>query len=548
MNAPTTTVSSGRLLGSSTAAPASMRDMPTYCLSPAQHASLVLPAKAKGILVFGRWAEETKLDRKGARITERVYRQAGAKHAEIEQAIAGIEPVLMAMNSFRECGRYGAHYSHAPDRRLTNLATLRAAWVELDYYKTRAWARYAPHAMVAHVLARLRDEHIPAPSYIVSSGRGLHAVWLLDGAPSVALPAWKALQHRLNETLRDMGTDRVAAAPTGNLRLTGTWNRGALVTMIWPATVGEIFRYGLRGLCDEVLPYTPEQCREYRERKAAQREARSAVARQRVARGGSPALTGESYWATIERDLWRLLDLRYPAGVKVVKTEDEDGSHGRHLFAFAKVWAWQHRESAVVRELIERHARRLGFTPKAALREALGVLRLLGCMERGEGRFAEGATGPYRVGPRTLVKEFGITPREARDADLRMLVPVSMKAERVCERAAKSRAAKGATPRADVQAERLAIGQQALRLRDEEGLTRAQICTRLGVKPARLDKALAEAKAVAAIGTVSKPKRMAKIAPAEQPEPVDEASCVSSRYIGSVDGAADDLAACEVEP
>lgn len=554
MNAPVTTPSATRVLGSYAAVPVSMRDMPTYRLTPAQHASLLLPAKAKGVIIFGRWAEETKLDRKGARVTERVYRQAGAKAGEIEDAIARIEPVLVCMNAYRPTGRYGGHYSHNPNRQLTNLASLRAAWCELDFYKTRAWSRYAPHDMVQHVLARLHQEGIPAPSYIVSSGRGLHLAWLLDGAPSVALPAWKALQNRINEALHGMGTDRVAAAPTGNLRLVGTWNRGATVTMIWPARVGEIVRYGLRSLCDEVLPYSPDQCREYRQRKAEQRAARSEAGRQRVARGGSPALTGDGYWDTIERDLWKLLDLRYPAGQRVVRTEDEDGTHGRFLFAFARIWAWRHKSSTVVRELVERHAARLGFKPKAALREVSGVLRLLGRMERGEGRVAEGATGPYRVGPRKLVLDFGITAREARTADLRMLVPVAMKAERACERAAKSRLAKGAKPRADTQAERLAIGQQALALRDEEGLTRAQICTRLGVKPARLDKAMAEAKAIAAIGKVSKQVRKPKpqpvaADPVEQPqsdpEPADRTSCVSSRYIGSKDELPTELAACE---
>ncbi|WP_152997353.1 hypothetical protein [Methylobacterium sp. GXS13] len=491
-----------RTLGVDAGIPAALNDRPTRFLTPSQHASLILPPGGKGMLVAGRRDRQPVLSRTGEREYRIAYVQVGAMAGDVAQAITGFDvggEILVSMNTFRPAGVFGGHYSDQPNKRLSNLLQFRANFAELDFYKRGDWRRRTAQEMIWIVLDRCNAEGIPSPSYIVSSGRGLHVVWLTEGVPSVALRAWKAVQKRLAEVFHDMGPDKVGSAPTSNLRLAGTSNRGVPVTMIWPSTVGQIQRFSFRGLCDETLPYSPEQCREYREAAAAKKAARKASAAKRVANGGSPALGVETYRAAMEADLWKLLDHRYPAGVRIRTDADDDGTHDRFLFAFARLWACRMDADEIAAE-VERHARRLGYrTPRQAVGDAGAVIRRRRMADNGKSHRARPETCGYTFGPQRFVKDFDISSEDARALDLRILVPLAMKAERVAERQAKVRASKGAKPRADAAAERLSLGRQALAFRDAEGLSRPQLCLRMGVKPTLLDKAIREAKALSAI-------------------------------------------------
>lgn len=507
-----------------------LHDLPTRSLSPAQHASLILPAGSKGVLIAGKRDRVPTLSRTGEREYRMAYSQVGAAASEVAGAISAFDhggEILVAMNSFRPRGTFGAPYSERPDKRLSNLLQLRACWVELDFYKRGEYRHCSAEEMVWTVLDRCREENVPLPSYVVSSGRGLHVVWLTEGVPSIALKAWRAVQKRLADGFHDMGPDRVGAVATSNLRLVGTVNRTVPVRMVWPATVGGIRRFSFRALSEEVLPYTPEQCREFREKAEARKVERKASATRRVANGGSPALSVETYRTAMEQDLWRLLDGRYPADMRIVRTEEDDGTHGRYLFAFARLWACRMTASELQAE-VEARAVRLGFRrPSDAVTAVGAVIRRRKLLDQGKARKNRPETCGYTFGPQAFVREFDVTPDEARAFDLRILVPRAMKAERVAERQAKTRLRKGAKPRADAQAERLALGRQALALRDAEGLSRPQLCDRLGVKATLLDKAVREAKAAAAkpVPAAVEPKAKPKLPPRQAP------SRVSSRFI-----------------
>ncbi len=485
------------------------------------------------MLVAGKRDRVPTLSRTGEREYRMEYMQVGAVASEVAAAITRFNDggeILVAMNAFRPRGTFGAHYSERPDKRLANLLQLRACWAELDFYKRGAFRHCSPEDMVWTVLDRCRQENIPAPSYIVTSGRGLHVVFLTEGVPSIALKAWQAAQKRLADAFHDMGPDRVGAVATSNLRLVGTRNRAVPVRMVWPATVGEIRRFSFRALCEEILPFSPEQCREYREKAEARKVERKAAATRRVANGGSPALSADTYKAAMEADLWRLLDGRYPADMRIVRTEEDDGSHGRFLFGFARLWACRMSASELQAE-VEANAKRLGYRRPADAVTAVGaVIRRRKLYDQGKARKNRPETCGYKFGPQAFVTEFDVTPEDARAFDLRILVPDAMKAERVAERQAKSRLKKGAKPRADVQAERLALGRQALALRDAEGLSRPQLCERLGVKATHLDKAMREAKAAAAktVPAATKPKAKPQVPPRRA---ASRASRVSSRYI-----------------
>lgn len=513
--------------------PADLLNRPARLLTPSQHATLILPPGAKGMLVAGRRDREPVLSPTGEQEYRMAYLQVGAVAGDIAQAIAGFDiggEILVAMNAFRPRGTFGGHYSERPDKRLSNLLQFRACWAELDFYKHGDFRNRTAQEMVWEVLNRCSQESVPAPSYVMSSGRGLHVVWLMEGVPSVALKAWKAVQKRLADVFADMGPDRVGSNAAANLRLAGTTNRGIPVSMLWPEKVGDVLRYAFRALCDEVLPYTPEQCREHREAAAARTVVRKAAAANQVATGASPVLTVETYRAAMERDLWRLLDHRYPAGARIRAGEDDDGSHGRFLFALARLWACR-LDARELQAEVEQHAVRLGYrNPRDAVREAGAVIRRRKLHDEGKARKNRPETCGYTFGPQVFVRDFAVTPAEARALDLRILVPPAMKAERVAERQAKTRLKKGMKPRADLQADRLALGQRALALREAERLTRAQLCDRLGVKPTLLDKAMREANAQA-LARSSKPLPKAP-----------RATCrVSSRFIAIAGSGADAL-------
>ncbi|MGU3284698.1 hypothetical protein [Methylobacterium mesophilicum] len=461
------------------------------------------------MLVIGRRDREYVRSRTGERVAKRVYIQAGASSDEVVGTIASFDEggeILVAMNAFGIRGTFGGDYHCWPDKRLGNLLQLRAVWVELDFYKKTPFRNRSPQEMVWEVLHRCYQEGIPAPSYIVSSGRGLHVVWLTEGVPSVALPAWRAVQKRLGEVFADMGPDTTAAAPTTNLRLVGTSNRGKDVRMLWPAVAGNIDRYVLRALADEILPYSPEECREYRARAVERKAVRQAAAATRKATGRQYELTADTYRDAIERDLWKVLDHRYPEGEWIIADEDDDGAHGRFLYAFARLWSCT-LAADDLRAKVELHARRLGYrNPKDAVREAGSIIRRRVQVDTGVARKNRPGTGGYRFGPQRFVTDFGIDEDLARLLDLRILRPLSMKAERARERQAKVRLDKGAKPRTEAREARLAIGREAIALRESEGLTRPQLCDRLNVKPTLLDKAIAEAKAELAQAVQPSPK------------------------------------------
>ncbi len=167
--------------------PDALHALPTRLLTPAQHASILLPAGSKGMLVAGKRDRVPTLSRTGEREYRMEYMQVGAVASEVAAAINRFNDggeILVAMNAFRPRGTFGAHYSERPDKRLANLLQLRACWAELDFYKRGAFRHCSPEDMVWTVLNRCRQENIPAPSYIVTSGRGLHVVFLTEGVPA----------------------------------------------------------------------------------------------------------------------------------------------------------------------------------------------------------------------------------------------------------------------------------------------------------------------------------------------------------------------------
>ena len=124
-------------------------------------------------------------------------------------------------------------------RRTQLLSSVNALWLDVDHYKHgHRWN----DAQALTALLRACDEGdpaVPAPSYVIASGRGLAAVWLVEVLARGALPRWQALASRLIERFSALGIDAGASRDVARvLRVAGTMNTtpvpARLVRCVYP--------------------------------------------------------------------------------------------------------------------------------------------------------------------------------------------------------------------------------------------------------------------------------------------------------------------------
>lgn len=166
---------------------------------------------------------------------------------------------------------YISQAEFAGPRRLTNLRRLKALWVDFDYYRINRFAGHPAQHFAELILLECRDKHIPPPSYIVDSGRGIYAKWILDTAiPQCALPRWQLVQNALFEHFKPHGADPSSRDATRVLRVVGSTNSKSKqpVRVIWENTLvtegGTPLANGLTGypfdvIANTVLPWTREE-------------------------------------------------------------------------------------------------------------------------------------------------------------------------------------------------------------------------------------------------------------------------------------------------
>jgi hypothetical protein len=493
-------------LGAPQALPAPFSDVartPIDHLTWHRYAAVVHPEDSRGVAVITYSARVT-ID--GCE-THRT-RVAGAVGHEVHETVKRCRPRFMTLNGFRETkpNRWGQDYHKAPCKAQWNLAYLQALWVDLDFYKKRAYQNGTPRSMLPLVLDRIRELGLPWPSYIMSSGKGLFAVWLHDRMTPSYLPVWKAMQKRFNDGFVDMGRDIQAMPATQHFRVPGGTNDGRSVEMLWPAYADQVQRYDFDTLRAEILPYTPKQVRAHRKAKALKKAERAEKAEARQADGAVQAkparkLNRRTFATVVSRDLEKLFEDRFQ-GHPV-----PHGERDTWLYHLTTAAAWLLPPDAL-RQEVKRLAPLCGFAPGRAL-------TLMGSVIRNARRAASGATSRYkrravdpryRTNPRKMVEIFGVSVEEAIRLDLRVIVPLSVKRDRAALRAEAYRRKNGAKSRKVAQAERLALGQWCLEQR-AAGRKVTELAFEKKVSTSQIEKATREAKQVAGIGKpLAKPK------------------------------------------
>ena len=268
------------------------------------------------ILPRGGWPFWTlNTARPGGGMTQRVYR------------LHQLEWVLKHAAPDRDTYMSQAFFAK-PTRRALHLAFLTHAYVDIDLYKLPV----PPNPGVAGIMIRLfcNDEGIPEPSLIVFSGRGVYLKWMWSSPlPRAAAGRAVAVNKALVRRFEEWGADPAAVDVSRVLRVVGTTNSrsGERAEILWQAERdGQPLTYDFDLFADEILPYSLEQIRGFREaaqaRKAevrvlSQEKARRQAQREaeQARKGGQKVFCNEDWhWGVVE-DLRTLAGLRWADGI-----------------------------------------------------------------------------------------------------------------------------------------------------------------------------------------------------------------------------------------
>lgn len=353
-----------------------------------------------------------------------------------------------------------------PNRRLVNLARLGLLFSDCDLPKT-PYADWNPDRAARALLFHCEENHLPAPSLINFSGRGLHCKWLLDcPIPGVALPRWNLVQKELCDRLKPFGADRAARDGSRCLRAVGTLNSrsGLLCETVWQdERGGAINRWPFEEICRELLPFTREQLREAKAQRQARKQAKAATA------GRSANLwTARQLWWNRLFDLRRLIERRgWQGGVP-------EGFRNNWLFIAACAVAYGVEPRYLEAEIGEL-ARE--FTPSLTPSEVRSAT---------VSAIAKARAGtPYRFSSARLIELLEITPAEQKG--LRTLIDPDERQRR--RKAYDAGRQWGQQSREEYEATAQARRMEAKRLR-AEGLSYRQIAEHMGLTVKQVDNLL----------------------------------------------------------
>ena len=303
-----------------------------------------------------------------------------------------------------------------PRRRILWLASIGSLFVDFDFYRTQGFGAETPESMAWHVCHRCDEAHLPLPSYIIATGRGLCAVWLHEDLPRTALPRWNAAERALIRAFAGMGADAAAGDATRVFRLLGTANTradSAQVRAVYPVPGGPVERYAFDELAESLLPYTRDQVAAFRQRaRAAQdRDPRFALA---------VDTTAGLLWVRRFEDMQRLRCVRWWSG------DLPPGQRDLWLFVTSCALAWMVPAGAIRREVLElaREAMGCAWSERQIIGQMGAVVRRAEAAARGETILWEGRRidPRYRFRNETIREWLAITPEEECAADLQCLV------------------------------------------------------------------------------------------------------------------------------
>lgn len=390
-----------------------------------------------------------------------------------------IKDIYMSQNSFNGW------------RNIANLKAVGACFVDIDYITRKTWEDMEPNAVLYGALDIMDEKRIPFPSFVLSTGRGLLAVWLHNLLPRSILPKWQIVQQTLADSLTSLGADKRALDAARVFRLAGSINSKATsfrdkVSMIWcNGPVESPRRYEFSEIADDILPLTRGELVSLR----AERAKRKAEGKDTHI---SPImkLSGATYWEAVLTDLQKLRAYRYTSGGL------PPGHRDIWMFLATNAISWISPPEVLNREYLALAREATGWSDGEAKSRMGAVLKRAKASAEGKKiEFNGNEVDPrYRISVTRMVEWLEIDPTEQREAGLRCLIDGSRKREVNAERSREFRKRNPATKRTQAQEERLNIGRQACYLAVKEGLSIRELAEKFQVSRSFMSKVMIEAR------------------------------------------------------
>lgn len=387
-------------------------------VGPEEYVQLLHPAEMRGwSCVRGTSQTPTIQSSRGdasGRVVERCM--------PLEELQANL-PVWLDGSSFLSLNRFFKR------RRTSGLTSLNALYVDLDFRDVVAWRGKSADEVQVALEQHCLSLELPEPSFIVQTGRGLAAIWLIQPMPPQALARWRAAIRALIDLWRGFGADRSCSDATRVFRIPGTINekngRGVRVTG------GSLQRYSFDALEDQIYIASGRPTRHQLE---ARRKARK---KQRRAKGQMPkGLSPAQRFAQIQQDLEKI------AGAYGGQMPEGARNNWLHLFG---VCLTHQNDPGDVKAVVEEAAARV--TPGLEGSEIDAIARQASEMARLPRASNPLKDGRYHYSGHAIADFLGVTGAMARALGLRQVVPLEERKKRKAEAQRARRALAGAVSR-----------------------------------------------------------------------------------------------------
>jgi hypothetical protein len=201
-------------------APKAITEKNPFLHTPAQHALLLHPLKARGRATVAQILPEPV-----------GWEEQCWEPWDLEAVLMGAEgqtDTYLSQNRFR-----------GNRRAVARILKLCCLYSDVDYYDVPELRGMLPEAVLEKVLERLREEGLPDPSLALSSGQGLALSWRHAPVARKRLAEWNAAQEDyIYRVLKPFGADAKARDAARVLRIAGTTNskNGAAVRVLGDAS------------------------------------------------------------------------------------------------------------------------------------------------------------------------------------------------------------------------------------------------------------------------------------------------------------------------
>ena len=434
---------------------------------PAEHFRLLHGGHAQRVAVCTK---------QGGEWSENVYAHDDAGSLAVQFAGSFDLNVYQSQNGFHK------------RRTIADVAAITSSYLDLDFYKVPGLAGLS----VEEILDRVLDAHpwLPAPTFIVSSGRGGYFSWLYpQPLGGELLPKWKAVEDILCQLLAPFGADPQARDAARVLRVIGSVNQKSGERVTGSRDTGGAIAFD--HLYRLVTTYG---LAELRKRAQAQSSAAGLVVAstadvERAVRDSGKATAAQRAQHLLPLQLAhdRMADCRVIARLRGVPLTDY---RARLLFVFAASAVWYATaEDQLEAELVAFADDHFADGKRYGLRQVGTVIDRLRLDQEGLPRIWDGARIPnrYRLSNPWIIDSLEITGAEQRE--LRTVISAQERQRRRVERRRKA----GMVTREDYQAAAQDRRTRAVALR-QRGLTQTAIAAELGITQGHVSKLLRAAK------------------------------------------------------